>query len=208
MMKKSLLVISTLVIVCVWSRPTNFNEGDLEGFLGKEQGLAADRVEEEPPIEVSGEDGDVIKYEGSNEAEEVEEPQAEAVKEEGKQVESELLDLIDKEELLNKKAMAELEDTAVPMADAVKEGAETEDESIEGGSPEDTSDNVSDGKITSDITLEKSMEGPEDSSMDESKEPKADAVKEGMEKSDKGEGSGSGDDFEPGDEENTVFRQR
>merc|ERR550517_2006093 len=37
-----------------------------------------------------------------------------------KQTESELFDLIDNEETLNNKAMAELEDTAEPMADAVK----------------------------------------------------------------------------------------
>jgi len=124
-MTKSLIVLSAVVIASVWARPTNFNEGDLERFMGA-KGLKADRVEEDTK-EGSGEEGDVIKYEGSSgegsddEAIEVEAPKAEAVKEEDKQLQSDLLDLIDKEELLNKKVMAELEDAAGPMADAVRD---------------------------------------------------------------------------------------
>jgi len=124
-MTKSLIVLSAVVIASVWARPTNFNEGDLERFMGA-KGLKADRVEEDTK-EGSGEEGDVIKYEGSSgegsddEAIEVEAPKAEAVKEEDKQVQSDLLDLIDKEELLNKKVMAELEDTAGPLAEAVRD---------------------------------------------------------------------------------------
>jgi len=126
-----------------------------------------------------------------------------------KQTESKLLDMINKEESLNEKAMAELDNAYMPMADAVKEGMDTDDE----GEGEDESE-----EILKNITEEESEDESEDSDSDSEDdgegvddEPKADAVREGMENSDKGEAddeaSGSGSDIGPDNEANAGRRE-
>merc|ERR1711962_1799232 len=86
-----------------------------------------------------------------------------------KQAEGQLLDTIDKEESLNEKAMAELEDMAEPMADAVKDlkDYELEKENFP------TADRVMEGD-------ESSGDPPEDEVTDSEEQPPADAVRDRM----------------------------
>merc|ERR1711962_1959957 len=86
-----------------------------------------------------------------------------------KQAEGQLLDTIDKEESLNEKAMAELEDMAEPMADAVKDlkDYELEKENFP------TADRVMEGD-------ESSGDPPEDEVTDSGEQPPADAVRDRM----------------------------